>query len=191
MKNTNIKRRSQLWTLGIIIISLLGILVINTDRVTADNQQKDIAVVNETEATQENVLSGYSSSIFPSMLKLVSALALVIACIYVALFLFKKLMGNKVSGNRKNNIMEVLETTYVGPKKTVSLIRVADKSVLVGTTESNISILTELDEEKTSSILKGMKTESEKENFKNLFQTASDKIKELSLKRKTKTALET
>ncbi|MEE8423643.1 MAG: flagellar biosynthetic protein FliO, partial [Thermodesulfobacteriota bacterium] len=43
------------------------------------------------------------------------------------------IIGKKYAGNKTNNILEILETTHLGPKKSLSLVRVADKSVLVGT----------------------------------------------------------
>jgi flagellar biosynthetic protein FliO len=192
VKNIKNTKRYQLLTYGIIIICLIGVLIINSNNVTADNSLTSLKTVQaaNTEVTKDVVIDEYTSSAFPSMIKLIGALALVIGCIYLALFLFKKFLGKKYTGNKANNILEILETTYVGPKKTVSLIRVADKSVLVGTTDSQISVLSELNEEQTKKILNSMVTEEKKENFINLFQTASDKLKELSLKRKTKAALE-
>ena len=165
MKNSKQKKRSQLLIIGILIISLMGVLIINSDRATAENGTSAVTALKKADAenTDDTALAEYSSSIFPSMLKLLSALALVIACIYAALFLFKKMMGKKYSGNRQTKIMEVLETTYVGPKKSVSLIRVADKSVLIGTTDSQISILSELDEEKTREIIRSLENEVERD----------------------------
>lgn len=185
-------KRSQLIVAGIIILALFGALIINTERVTADNSQALTQDANVVEAqSTEDVLKGYTSSALPSMFKLVGALIVVIGCIYLGLFLLRKMMGRKYSGNRSNNIMEVLETTYIGPKKTVSLIRVANKSVLVGSTETQISVLTELDSQTTEEILAGISTEEEQENFKNMFTVASMKLKELSFSKKEKAVLET
>lgn len=193
MKKTKNKKSSQLILLGIIIISLIGVLIINSSWVTAEKNSTSLNVIQqETQADNSNISTGieYSPTVFPSMFKLVGALVVVIVCIYLALFLFKKLLGKKYAGNKTNNILEILETTHLGPKKSLSLVRVADKSVLVGTTDTHITVLSELDEDKTEQILRTINTDMEKDNFTNLFQTASDKLKELSLKRKTKTVLE-
>ena len=113
----------------------------------------------------------------PSMFKVGGALAVVILSIYLGVFLLKRMMGKKYSGNKKHNILEVLETTYIGPKKTISLVRVAGKSVLVASTENQISMLTEMDSEETEEILRGIDVEIEPDVFQNMLHSASDKMK--------------
>ena len=194
-KSLKVKRRSQLTVVAIVLAALIGVLAINTDRATAvkaDATVETTAAQTETAATTNNGSStGFYSSAAPSLIKLVSALVIVVVCIYVGVYLLRKLMGKKYSGNRRNTVLEVLETTYVAPKKSVSLLRVADKAVLVGTSENQISVLTELDPEQTREVLAAIEPETETENFGNLFKTATEKLKEISFKRTKKTVLET
>ena len=194
-KSLKLKRRSQLTMAVIILAALIGVLAINTDRasaVKADAKVENTAVQTETAATTNTGSpTAFYSSAAPSLLKLVSALVLVVVCIYVGVYLLRKLMGKKYSGNRQNTILEVLETTYVAPKKSVSLLRVADKAVLVGTSENQISVLTELDPDQTREVLASIEPAAESENFSSLFKSASDKLKEIGFKRAKKTVLET
>lgn len=192
-KKLKVNRRSRLAVLVIVIVALIGVLVINTDparAVKTTDTQATVPSQVPSDGAGENVPS-FLSSATPSLLKLFSALIVVVAAIYVGIYLLKRLMGKKYTGNRQNNLLEVIETTYIAPKKSVSLLRVADKSVLVGMTENQISVLTELDSEETRKVLATVAPEIEGESFGSLLRHATDKIKEISLKRAGKTALET
>lgn len=114
---------------------------------------------------------------------MLSALVIVIACIYLGIYLLKKLMGRKYGGYSKDNLLQVIETTYVGPKKTVSLVRVADKAVLIGVTDNTISVLTELDEAKTAEIMPAVAAEESREPFSRFLTSASVRLKEFRLKK--------
>lgn len=187
-------RRSQLTVIIIVIVALIGVLVIRTDQATAVKADGSAAVTtaqeDQTGTTTGLKTDGFYSSAAPSLFKLISALVIVIACIYAGVYLLKRLMGKKYSGNRQSNLLEVLETTYIGPKKTISLVRVADRAVLVGTSENQISPLAELDAEETARILADACLEEETESFKKVFKTALTKLKEIGLKRTDKAALE-
>lgn len=165
--------------LAIIAFALLGILGINSKQAVAENEVSALATSVEQVQTdaEESTYSGYASSSMPSMLKVGGALAVVILSIYLGVFILKRMMGKKYSGNKKHNILEVLETTYIGPKKTISLVRVAGKSVLVASTETQISMLTEMDSEETEEILRGIEVEIEPDAFQNMLSSASDKMK--------------
>ncbi|MEW6412660.1 MAG: flagellar biosynthetic protein FliO [Candidatus Zixiibacteriota bacterium] len=186
-----VNRRSRLAVLVIVIIALIGVLAINTDPARAVKssapQTTDEAQVTGNGAGE----TSFYSSAMPSLLKLFSALVVVVAAIYVGIFLLKRLMGKKYSGNRQSNLLEVIETTYIAPKKSVSLLRVADKSVLIGTSENQITVLTELDSEETRRVLAAAATEVESENFGHLLKHATSKIREFGFRRAGKTALET
>ncbi|UCC45645.1 MAG: flagellar biosynthetic protein FliO [Candidatus Zixiibacteriota bacterium] len=188
------KRRSQLTVIIIVIVALIGVLVIRTDQATAVKSSAATTEVttteNQTGTTTGLKTDGFYSSAAPSLFKLISALVIVIACIYAGVYLLRRLMGKKYSGNRQSNLLEVLETTYIGPKKTVSLVRVADRAVLVGTSENHISPLAELDADETARLLAAESTEEETESFKKVFKTAVMKLKEIGLKRADKAALE-
>ncbi len=184
MKKNNFPTKSQFLVMIIIVFALLGLLMINSGQVSAENEtvsQIDAAQTSvtqaETASAEESLFSNYSSSAMPSLFKVGAALAVVILAIYLGLFILKKMMGKKYSGNKKNNVLELLETTYIGPKKSVSLIRVGSKSVLVSSTESQVSMLTEMDSDETKEILREMDVEIEPDVFQNMLTSASDKIK--------------
>ena len=129
-KTLKIKRRRQLSVIIIVIVALVGVLTINTDRATAvradETATEAVAPAGNTSTPASEEGTGFYSSAMPSLFKLISALIVVVVCIYVGVFLLKRLMGKKYSGNSSNSVLEVLETTYVAPKKSVSLLRVAE-----------------------------------------------------------------
>ena len=190
--NNREKRRSLIITVIIVVIALSGLIFMNTERGGADGLNSSM-MANPT--SENSNLSNpsepvFAGSVMPSLFKMISALIVVIACIYVGSYLLKRMMGRKYSDGNRQSILEVLETTCVAPKKTVSLIRVKDKSVLVGVTDNQISVLTELDIHQTASILEARSEETETNTFGELLSTASEKIRKIGLTRK-RTALET
>ena len=188
------QNRSRFIAVAVICgIALVGLFFVNTDRVTAVKASQTVEnVQTNTGDTDDKPLSSpITRSYVPSLVKMISALVVVVICVYVVLYLLRKLMGRRYSGNRKNNILEILETTYIAPKKTVSLIRVADKAVLVGISESGISTLTEFDPDDTAAIMTKVNIEGKEiDNFKKVYESETRKIKSFGLK-KNRTALET
>ncbi len=175
----------------IIVFALIGILVINSGQAAADNESiVQTSTVQKTHAdSEQSSYNGFAASTMPSLLKVGGALAVVILAIYLGLFILKRMMGKKYSGNKKNNILEVLETTYIGPKKTISIIRVAGKSVLVASTENQISMLTEMDSDETKEIMREIDVEIEPDMFQNMLNSASVKIKAIAKTHKLKSLL--
>ena len=111
---------------------------------------------------------------------MVGALVLVIICIYLAVFLLRRVMGTRNRGKGSNALLEIIESTYVAPKKTISLVRVADKAVLIGITEGNMTVLTELDADQTAVALSGEQkvTEADPEDqFDKLFERAAGRLR--------------
>lgn len=111
-----------------------------------------------------------------SILKMIMALAVVIVCIYAGIWLLKKVMVKNRTGNRSAYLLEVLETAYIDPKKSLSLVRVADRSVLIGVTDNQISMLTELDTELTRAAMEAATKGNQSDNFANMLKSATQKF---------------
>jgi flagellar biosynthetic protein FliO len=132
--------------------------------------------------------TGENDSMVIPLLKLFGALVVVVAAIYGFLLILRKMMGSKLSGNRSNSLIEVLETTHVGQKKSVSLVRYHDRSVLIGVADNSISVLAELDSVETGKILSGVSAGSPSNGFENILHHARRKIGNIGMK-KIKAAL--
>jgi len=134
-------------------------------------------VVSGKTASEETVSGAVlDESVYWSLAKLLAALVVITAGIYGFLYVLRRMMGNKISGNNGRKIIEVLETTYVAQKKSVSLIRCADRAVLVGIGDSGINVLAELDDEQTAAIMAEYAAEKPSTGFSGIMKDARDKL---------------
>ena len=158
----------MLITVGIIFAAALtGLLLIGNDGVAATK-------------TVDGVTTSDAGSVFMPVIKMFSALVVVLVSIYVGVYLLRRTMGKKFSGNRAQNALQVIETTFVAPKKSISLVRVADKSVLIGVTDQGISMLTELDSEATAALLVDEVEAEEAVSFADLLKSTARRVQDLS-----------
>ncbi len=177
--------------LGLLLVAVLVILLvitrvsgIKTALPTADSSVYAADTVNIAQtAVSDGADAVEKESMLWPLLKLLGALTLVIGSIYGFLYLLKKMMGSKLSSNREHRFLEVLETTYIAQKKSVALIRVADRSVLVGVTEGTITPLTELDKDETAQMMRDLTTENRPVGFKNMLSEARDKFRSFNARK--------
>jgi flagellar biosynthetic protein FliO len=102
---------------------------------------------------------------------------IVVIGIYGFLYVLRKMMGSKFSGNRKSRMIDVMETAYIAQKRSVSLIRFHDRSILVGVSDNSIQPLAELSAEETSKILAEYAEEKPAPGFRNILGDAKEKFK--------------
>ncbi len=103
-----------------------------------------VAVGSQAVAAADSTAPSVTEMVMPSIGRIVLSLGIIILVIYATVFLLRKLSGGKVSGGRGRTI-QVIEQTYLAPKKSVCLVKMADRAVLIGVTDTTISLLTELD----------------------------------------------
>jgi len=120
---------------------------------------------------------------------MIGALLIVITCIYLGLYLLKRTTMKRKSG-KSGHLLEVLETSYVAPKKTVALIRVADKAVLVGMTDNGMSALTELDATQTAEITASQTEVEEPDRFAQLLKSVSQRVRQVSMRKNSRSDTE-
>ncbi|MCP4568308.1 MAG: flagellar biosynthetic protein FliO [FCB group bacterium] len=109
--------------------------------VTGEDQ--NLTSVATTEETAE--VPTVSDMLLPSLTRIALSLMVIIVVIYGVVYLLRKLSGNRLGGGRKNKTIQMVEQTYLAPKKSVCLIKMADRAVLVGVTDTHISMLTEME----------------------------------------------
>lgn len=78
-------------------------------------------------------------------LRLGISLAIVFGLIFGVTFLAKKYLPAQMSSSRGGPI-QVLATRSVAPRKNLLLVRVQDKTILIGTTPQGLQFLTEVDQ---------------------------------------------
>jgi len=105
-------------------------------------------------------------------IKMFSVLAVVIGIMLVCINLLKKYMPQGNMFFSENKSMKVLETLYLGPKKSVVLIKVASEYVLLGSSANEINYLKDVNfsdsEELKLLESKGYKNSSKQDNFKDI-----------------------
>ena len=85
-----------------------------------------------------------SPELFPSILKMISALAVTVGIMVVVIYLFKKIMKKTGGGIDDGKLIRILSTKYLGPKNSVMLIDVLGDIILIGISGSQISLLTKI-----------------------------------------------
>ncbi len=168
----------------VLVMAFAGLYLVNVSRVTAERNQDGQLVQAGARTSESNpVIPLAGSSPVGPLIKMLSALVIVIFCVYIGLYLLKRLMVNRYAANGHKHLLQVIQTTYVGPKKSVALVRVADRSVLIGVTDSQISVLAQLDVNETGAILENETETGEKRDFGMILSAAAKKVRRLSLKR--------
>jgi flagellar biosynthetic protein FliO len=97
-----------------------------------------------------------SVELFPSLLKMVSALAVTVGAIVFASYLFKKIMNKSGVKINDSELIKILSVKYLGPKNSIMLINVSEHMMVIGVTSSKISLLTEIVDSESLEQLKGI-----------------------------------
>ena len=73
-----------------------------------------------------------------SFIRMVSALALVLALMGGLVLLIRRFAGTRLCGPVSAPIVQVLGSGYIGPRKTISLVSVAGEFLIVGMTPTDL-----------------------------------------------------
>jgi len=107
-----------------------------------------VSVSNLTPESGWDVSQNFGEiSLFTVLGKGIGALLLIMLMIYGVVWLLRYLMNKKNIGSIAASSIRVISTTYIAPKKSVTLLQVYDKAVLIGITENSMDALIELEED--------------------------------------------
>lgn len=179
MNNTNSKRRAV--TRIAVLAGLLVAVVVISSLVTKSGSGDLVTAVEAQPLTQlvgADQSTGITEALGP-ITRMVGALIVVILCIYIGLFVLRKMMGKRHHAIADSGALQILQTAHLAPRRSVSLIKVANRAVLVGVTDTHLSVLTELSEEETAEILQTSQSSPEPEQFGNFLAQAMQKIRDL------------
>jgi flagellar protein FliO/FliZ len=73
-----------------------------------------------------------------SFIRMASALALVLALIGGLVFLIRRVAGTRLGAPVSAQVIQVLASGYIGPRKTISLVSVAGEFFAVGMTQTEM-----------------------------------------------------
>lgn len=179
------KQTRKTFTLTAIILSVAAFGLIATHSLQGNGGQQSSDTLGQVmqDATPAPAQNADPGSPLWTIVKMLSALTIVIAALYGGLYLLKRLMSNRRVSATSTAALEVIESTYVGPKKMVSLVRVGGKAVLVGVTDQQISMLTELSAEETTALSTAHAPVKTGETFGQLFKRTTEKFRESKVKK--------
>ncbi len=84
-------------------------------------------------------------SLFASFIQMAASLAVVIGLILVFHYLSKKWMKGGLPGSAGQKYIRVVETRFLAPKKSLVLVEVAGKYMLVSSSGDNMNLIKEID----------------------------------------------
>jgi len=76
--------------------------------------------------------------VWDSLIRTVSALAVVLVCIGIAAFVARRVMGPRAGNSGGRPLVQVLASGYLAPRKTISLVDVAGEYLIVGATATDL-----------------------------------------------------
>ena len=117
-----------------------------------------------------------------SLLKMISALAVVLGVMLACLWAARKFMNNKGKGVDDGQMIRVLSTRYLGPKSSILLLDVLGNVIVVGVTGTQISMLTTITDEESLERLRAPRSgDSSSQPFLDQITLYKRKLKTLSL----------
>lgn len=139
------KKISTKFVVPIFIIAL-GLLVL-TVTLTAKGSDKDEDNISESMLTDESNLP-YSQDFGRVILKTLLSLALVIGILLLFMFGMKWLSGKASGGSSIAKQLQIYGSLSLGPKKALYLVHVVNRVLVLGVTENNVSLISEITDEK-------------------------------------------
>jgi flagellar biosynthetic protein FliO len=117
-----------------------------------------------------------------SLLKMVSALAVVLGIMLAVLWAVRKLMKKTGTDVDDGHAIRILSTRYLGPKSSIMLVDVLGSVIVVGVTGSQISMLTTITDEDSLERLKSSRSgDGGSQAFLDQITLYKRKLKTLSL----------
>ncbi len=85
-----------------------------------------------------------TDSVGSMVVRLVLSLAAIIALIVLTLWGVRRLQGRRWTGKMNAKPIQVIDRVHLAPKRSLDVIAVGDRILLLGVTENGINLLTEL-----------------------------------------------
>jgi flagellar biosynthetic protein FliO len=93
---------------------------------------------------EEKPAPGLGGEIGPTLLQLAGALLLIIIIIYLSVWLMKKYSGGKIAGS--GSLIAIVERRHLAPKQVLYLIKVGEKHLLIGASDSGLQKLSDIED---------------------------------------------
>lgn len=140
---------------AVTVIAVAAICFLVLSLVSASVMSKQPAAADGAPVRADSGVAGMTA-------KTVGAVAVVLGLLYGAMYAMKVISRRQGGGGVKSDAVAVLHRTHIAPKKSICVIRVGKKAMVVGVTDVQISHLADLTEEDVV----GMKAEEPAKPFK-------------------------
>lgn len=97
--------------------------------------------------------SGGKFDILGMIAKMTLYLMLIVAMIFGVLYFLKKFVYNRKDLLGKNKAINVLSTTFIAPKKSLLLVEALDRVLILGVTDNQMNLITEIPKSEYSEYL--------------------------------------
>ena len=124
---------------------------------------------------------------FSSLVKMISALAVVLGIMIAAMYFVKKFMKGTASGIDDGKFIKIISTRYIGPKCSIMLIDVLSSIIVISMANNQITMLTTISDPKSLECLKDF--DRGKKNPASLFDNLSSYRSKLMAPRQTRRGL--
>ena len=95
-------------------------------------------------------------------LKSVGALILIALLIFITVYFLRQIYKVKNGKGFSNNFVNIIGSTFLSPKKSIYLVEICERVLVLGVTDTDISILTEFDKDELN--LNNLKAQKEMSN---------------------------
>lgn len=76
--------------------------------------------------------------LWDSVLRMLSALGIVLALMMVVVAVARRVMGARIGAAADAPLIRIISTGYLGPKKSISVVSVAGELLIIGTTATDV-----------------------------------------------------
>jgi flagellar protein FliO/FliZ len=92
------------------------------------------------------------------LLQTLGSLALVVILIFVILFILKKYVYRDYGHGKSSAYLKILGHLVIQPKKFIYIIKIFDKILIIGVSENNINVLSEINDSESVQKIEGLLT---------------------------------
>ncbi len=127
---------------------LIFALVIMCFVMTSEVLQRDVyAGAEETGILNGDLVMGSTFVGYKEYTRVISTLLIVIALIVATFYVLRKKYGIRANIGRNRKLIQVVDHTPMGAKKSITLVKVPGKHLLLGLTNDRIELITEVADE--------------------------------------------
>ncbi len=118
----------------------------------------------------------YSPDLISTALKMLASLSIVLGGMFVVFYFMKRVLNRKGAGSGEK-LIRVLANTYIGVKKSISLVEIPGALLVIGITNDNISLLSKIEDEEILDKFRISDGERVQVSFSDHLQKLSGKFK--------------